>query len=197
RGGRSGGGWGGGWPARDFETLGVPSHERGRMSDESLAAIIELWTKDSPEFEGKYVSFRDIAFEPKPVQKPHLPIWMGGDSDGALRRTARFASGWWPFLTKPHEIGARIEFIKSQPSWKGGPLEVMYGLATSRVGEGHVVVDDAKARPGMSAQEIVDQLGSLRDQGVTMSSVPTPPMPSLDAYLDYAQWVIEEIKPRV
>lgn len=186
-----------GWLAKEFEILGVPFHERGRMSDEYLAAIIELWTKQSPAFEGQYVSFKDVAFEPKPVQKPHLPIWMGGDSDGALRRTARFASGWWPFLTKPHEIGARIEFIKSQPTWKGGDLEVMYGLATSRVGEGHVVVDDPEARPGMSAQEIVDALGQLRDQGVTMSSVPIPPVPSIDAYLDYAQWVIEEIKPKV
>jgi probable F420-dependent oxidoreductase len=186
-----------GWLEKEFAILGVPFHERGRMSDEYLAAIIELWTKDSPVFEGKYVSFQNVAFEPKPVQKPHLPIWMGGDSDAALRRTARFASGWWPFLTKPEDIGARIEFIKSQPTWPGGHLEVMYGLATSRVGEGHVVVDDPKVRPGMSAQEIVDQLGALSDQGVTMSSVPIPPIPSIDAYLDYAQWVIEEIKPRV
>jgi probable F420-dependent oxidoreductase len=186
-----------GWLEKEFEILGVPFHERGRMSDEYLAAIIELWTKDSPEFEGKYVSFKNVAFEPKPVQKPHLPIWMGGDSDAALKRTARFASGWWPFLTKPQDIGARIAFIKSQPAWKGGHLEVMYGLATSRVGEGHVVVDDPKARPGISAQEIVEQLGLLSDQGVTMSSVPIPPMASIDAYLDYAQWVIEEIKPKV
>jgi probable F420-dependent oxidoreductase len=186
-----------GWLAREFEILGVPFRERGRMSDEYLAAILELWTKESPVFDGKYVSFKNVAFEPKPVQKPHLPIWLGGDSDAALKRTARFASGWWPFLTKPQEIGARIDFIKSQPSWKGGHLEVMYGLATSRVGEGHVVVDDPKARPGMSAQEIVDRLGLLADQGVTMSSVPIPPVPSIDAYLDYAQWVIEEIKPKV
>ena len=73
----------------------------------------------------------------------------------------------------------------------------MYGLATSRVGEGHAVVDDPRSRPGMSAQEIVDQLGALADQGVTMSSVPIPPMRSVDAYLDYAQWVIEEIEPKV
>src|SRR5262245_15831239 len=186
-----------GWLAKEFELLGVPFQERGRMSDEYLAAMIELWTKDEPEFAGRYVSFEKVAFEPKPVQKPHLPIWMGGDSDAALARAARFASGWWPFLTPPQEIGARIEFIKSQPAWKGGPLEVMYGLSTSRVGEGHVVNDDPATRPGKSAQEIVDQLGRLADQGVTMSSVPIPPMPSVNAYLDYAQWVIEEIKPKL
>jgi len=89
-----------GWLEKEFEILGVPFKERGGMADEYLAAIIELWTSDAPCFEGKYVSFRDVAFEPKPVQKPHLPIWVGGDSDAALKRAARFASGWWPFLTR-------------------------------------------------------------------------------------------------
>ena len=186
-----------GWLAREFEILGVPFHERGRMADEYLAAIIELWTSDSPSFEGKYVSFKDIAFEPKPFQKPYLPVWMGGDSDAALRRAARFASGWWPFLTRPEDIPARIDYIKSQATYQGGPFEVMYGLATSRVGEGHAVNADPCSRAGMSAQEIVDGLAALTELGVTMSSVPIPPVSDIDAYLDYAQWIIEEIKPKV
>lgn len=196
-GGRVGVTFGVGWLDKEFELLGVPFHERGRMADEYLAAMIELWTKDDPVFEGKYVSFKDVAFEPKPVQKPHLPIWMGGDADAALKRAARFGSGWWPFLTKPEKLGERIEFIKSQPDYKGGPFEVMYGLATSRVGEGHVVIDDPRARPGMSAQEIVDRLGMFKQQGVTMSSVPIPPVQDIEAYMDHAQWVIEEIKPKL
>ncbi len=186
-----------GWLEQEFDILDVPFHERGRMADEYLAAIIELWTSDSPCFEGNYVAFSNVAFEPKPFQKPHLPIWMGGDSDAALKRAARFASGWWPFLTRPEEIGARIDFIKSQPDYSGGAFEVMYGLATARVGEGHVVNEDPGARPGMSAQEIVDRLCRFKEVGVTMSSVPIPPVKDIEAYLDYAQWVIEEIKPRV
>jgi probable F420-dependent oxidoreductase len=186
-----------GWLEREFEILGVPFHERGRMADEYLEAMIELWTKDAPEYEGRYVSFKDVAFEPKPVQKPHMPIWMGGDADAALKRAARFASGWWPFLTKPHDIPARLDFIKSQPNFTGSPFEVMYGISTSRVGEGHTVIDDPHARPGMPAQQIIDRLGWFKDLGVTMSSVPIPPMKDIAAYLDYAQWVMEEIKPRV
>ena len=186
-----------GWLEKEFEILGVPFKERGGMADEYLAAIIELWTSDAPCFEGKYVSFRDVAFEPKPVQKPHLPIWVGGDSDAALKRAARFASGWWPFLTPPQEIATRIDFIKSQPGYSDGPFEVMYGLQTSRVGEGHVVRKNSADQPAMSAQEIVDGLGHLQELGVTMSSVAIPPMKDVDAYLDYAQWVIEDIKPRV
>jgi probable F420-dependent oxidoreductase len=186
-----------GWDAEEFRILGVPFHERGRMADEYLEAIIELWTSDSPKFEGKYVAFDDVAFEPKPVQKPHLPIWIGGDADAALRRAARFASGWIPFLTQPEQFPAKIDFIKSQPTFQGEPFEVCYGLGTSLIGEGHVVVDDPTQQPGMTASEIIDKLGRFSELGVTTSSVPIPPVANVDAYLDYAQWVIEEVKPHV
>ncbi len=186
-----------GWDKEEFDLLGVPFHERGKIADEYIAAMIELWTKEKPEFEGKYVSFKNVAFEPKPIQKPHPPIWMGGDADPVLRRAAKYASGWMPFLTKPEKIKERIEFIKSQPEFDGRPFDVSYGMGTSRVGEGHVVIDDPKARAGQSAQEIVDRLNLFSEWGVTMSSVPIPPLSGIEAYLDYAQWVIEEIKPKV
>jgi len=186
-----------GWDAEEFKILGVPFHERGRMADEYLAAIVELWTSDSPEFDGKYVSFKDVAFEPKPVQKPHLPIWMGGDAEAMLKRAARYASGWFPWLTKPEDIPAKLDFIKSQPTYDGRPFEVLYGLGSAQIGEGHVVIDDPTQRPGMSAEEIIDQLGWFAELGVTMTGVPIPPVKDVDAYLDYAQWVIEEIKPKV
>ena len=184
-----------GWLAREFELLGVPFRERGRMADEYLGAMIALWTRDNPAFEGRYVAFRDVAFEPKPVQKPHPPIWVGGDSDAALRRAARFASGWWPFLTPVEELAGRVDFIKSQPGFPGGDFDVAYGLGTARVGAGHRVQDGPG--PGMSAAAIVDGIGRLRDMGVTHTSVPIPPLAGIDAYLDYARWVIEEIAPQV
>lgn len=186
-----------GWLEREFDFLGVPFRERGRIADEYLEAIIELWTSESPRFEGRYVSFHDMAFEPKPVQKPHLPVWIGGDADAALKRAARFASGWWPFLTPPDKIAERVEFIKSQAAYDGRAFEVMHGLGTTRVGEGHRVLKDPRARAGMSAQEIIDRLNWLAEQGVTFSAVPVPAVRGIDEYLDYAQWVIEEIKPEV
>ncbi|MBV8787853.1 MAG: TIGR03619 family F420-dependent LLM class oxidoreductase [Mycobacterium sp.] len=186
-----------GWLQREFELLGVPFGERGRIADEYLAAIIELLTSDTPRFEGKYVSFDQIAFEPKPIQQPHLPIWIGGDADAALRRAAKYASGWWPFLTPPDQIAQRLDFLKSQPGYDGRPFEVMHGMATTRVGEGHVTRDDPNARPGMSAGELVERLSWLAQQGVTVSAVPLPAVRGVDEYLDYARWVIEEIKPQV
>lgn len=186
-----------GWDAEEFAALNVPFAERGRIADEYLAAIIELWTSDAPCFDGRYVRFDDIAFAPKPVQKPHPPIWIGGDANPALRRAARYASGWIPFLTQPAEFPAKIDYIKSQPSYDGRPFEVCYGLGTSLIGEGHVVVDDPTQQPGMTAPEIIDALGHFAELGVTMTSVPIPPVSGIDAYLDYCQWVIEEIKPQV
>lgn len=196
-GGRINVAFGVGWDAREFEILGVPFRERGRMADEYLAAIIELWTSDSPSFEGRYVSFSDVAFAPKPVQRPHLPIWIGGDADAALRRAARFASGWIPFLTQPQDIPARIDFINSHRESADEPFEVVYALGTSLVGEGHEVVDDPTQQPGMTKQEIIDQLNRFVELGVTMSSVPIPPVRCVSEYLDYSQWVAEEIRPLV
>lgn len=186
-----------GWLQREFDLLGVPFSERGRRADEYLAAIVELWTSESPQFSGKYVSFSEVAFEPKPVQRPHLPIWIGGDADAVLRRAARYASGWWSFLTPPERIAERIDFIKSQPGYDGRPFDVVHGMATTRVGEGHVARDDPNARPDMSAQEIIDRLSWLGEQGVTVSSVPLPSVRGVDEYLDYAQWVMEAVKPHV
>ncbi|OHV39059.1 MULTISPECIES: TIGR03619 family F420-dependent LLM class oxidoreductase [Pseudofrankia] len=186
-----------GWLEEEFRILGVPFHERGARAEEYIQAILELWTKEEPEFEGKYVSFKDVAFEPKPVQKPHPPVWFGGDADPVLRRVARYATGWWPFLTKPEDIPARLDLIRSQPDYNGRLTEVFYGLGTARVGEGHAVNEDPNARPGMPKQEIIDRLGWFEELGVTMSSVPIPALTHIDEYYDYTQWIAEEIMPAV
>jgi probable F420-dependent oxidoreductase len=186
-----------GWLEKEFEILGVPFRERGARSEEYIQAIIELWTKDEPEFEGRYVSFKDIAFEPKPVQRPHPPVWIGGDADAALRRASRYASGWWPWLTKAEDIPARLDFIRSQPDYSGRLADVCYGFST-RIGEGHVVkAEDPKARPGMSKEEVIDRLGWMAGLGVTVTSLPIPPVGGISEYMDYTQWVAEEIMPAV
>lgn len=183
---------------KEFDYFGVPWEQRGAIADEYLEAIVALWTQDRPSFAGKYVNFQDIGFNPKPVQKPHLPIWIGGDSKPALRRVAQHGSGWIvSFRTRPEEVPDKIDYIKSQPSWTGGPLEISYGLGMARLTEGHAPSGDDSASKGMSAQQIIDGLGRLKDLGVTMSSVPIPPVSGIGAYLDHAQWVIEEVRPRL
>ena len=186
-----------GWLKGEYEALGVPYHERGAMADEYVRAIIELWMQDYPAFEGKYVNFRDIAFEPKCFQKPHLQIWFGGGADAVLTRIARYASGWCPAQMAPEEIPLRIDYIKSQKDYNGQLKEVFYGFSTSLVGEGHVIVDDPAARAGQSKQAVIDRLGWFKELGVTMSSAPNRELRDIDEYCDYTQWVAEEIMPEV
>jgi len=186
-----------GWLKEEFDLLRVPFNERGRMCDEYVAAIIELWTKDKPEFEGKYVSFRDVAFEPKPVQKPHIPVWIGGDADAVLRRAARHAQGWWPCYTKREDIPARIDFIRSQPDYNGQVNEIFFGLPTGRITEGHVGTGDTWGRAGMGKQEMVDKLGELARLGVTMSGVAIPQMNSVSEFEDYNRWLSAEVIPAI
>ena len=101
-GGRLTVGIGAGWMKEEFEAIGAPDFAaRGKVTDEYIKAFIELWTKDKPRFAGEYVSFDNIDFSHKPVQKPHPPIWVGGESGPALRRTARIGDAWYPIGTNP------------------------------------------------------------------------------------------------
>jgi probable F420-dependent oxidoreductase len=94
-------GIGAGWLKEEFEALGTPPfEERGAVTDEYMLAFRELWTKDSPQFNGRYVKFKDVVFAPKPVQKCP-PMWVGGESGPALRRSARIGDGWYPIGTNP------------------------------------------------------------------------------------------------
>lgn len=95
-------GIGAGWMKEEFEALGLPAFaERGKVTDEYVAAFKELWTKDRPRFSGQYVKFDKITFAPKPAQKGGIPIWVGGESGPALRRTAKYGDAWYPIPNNP------------------------------------------------------------------------------------------------
>jgi probable F420-dependent oxidoreductase len=94
-------GIGAGWLKEEFEAIGAPPfEERGAVTDEYMLAFRELWTKDSPRFDGRFVKFKDVIFAPKPVQNP-LQFWIGGESGPALRRSARLGDAWYPIGTNP------------------------------------------------------------------------------------------------
>jgi probable F420-dependent oxidoreductase len=101
-------GVGAGWVAAESAMLGVPFAERGPMTDEYLRAMLELWTSPSPSFAGKYVRFDDLHFEPRPIQKPHPPIWVGGHGRASLRRAVEFGAAWHPINRSPTELRAGV-----------------------------------------------------------------------------------------
>ncbi len=90
-------GIGAGWLKTEFDAVvTTPFPERGAVTDEYIDTFKVLWTEASPRFAGKYTKFDGIVLEPKPIQKPHPPIWVGGEGPAALRRTARVGDAWYP-----------------------------------------------------------------------------------------------------
>jgi probable F420-dependent oxidoreductase len=89
-----------GWDEEEFRDLGLPFRERGRMSDDYLRAIKAAWAHDIPEYKGQYLNFAGATFAPRPAQRPHPPIWVGGSPGGvsraAVRRCAELGDAWHP-----------------------------------------------------------------------------------------------------
>jgi probable F420-dependent oxidoreductase len=84
-----------GYVEPELAALGVPLSERAARTDEYLAAMRELWTAPEPRFEGRFVTFDGVVQVPRPVQRPHPPIVVGGHSEAAMRRAGRVGTGWY------------------------------------------------------------------------------------------------------
>jgi probable F420-dependent oxidoreductase len=103
-GGRVDLGVGVGWLKEEFEALGVPWARRGRRTDEYIEVLRTLWCDDTSSFKGETYTLPDCEMFPKPVQQPHPPIHIGGETDAALRRVARSGQGWHTFNRSPAEL---------------------------------------------------------------------------------------------
>ena len=97
-------GVGAGAMSEEFAALGVPMRERGSLTNESIAIMKELWSNPRPEYHSRRWDIEDVYFSPKPVQQPTIPLWVGGSSPGALRRTARVGDGWHPTGMSPEDF---------------------------------------------------------------------------------------------
>lgn len=103
-----------GWMEEEFAALGVPFKDRGRMTDEQLQILAQLWTQEHANFDGQFYSFQDLAFYPKPIQKPRIPIWVGGEGISAQRRAARYGDAWFPYYVQitPSELKAGYDNVQ-------------------------------------------------------------------------------------
>ncbi len=86
-----------GWMEEEFAALGVSYKDRGKMTDEQLQVLQRLWTEEHASFDGQFYRFHDLAFFPKPLQQPRIPIWVGGEGTHAQRRAAKYGDAWFPF----------------------------------------------------------------------------------------------------
>jgi len=122
-GGRVIAGVGSGWMKEEFAALGTPPfEERGAVTDEYLQAWRALWTQERPAIDGKFVKFDNVVFKPKPVSSPHPPIWVGGESAPALRRTVKFGDAWYP-------VSNNVRILMNTPATLKGGIERLHRAA--------------------------------------------------------------------
>lgn len=159
-----------GWVAAESAMLGVPFAERGPMTDEYLRAMRELWTSPSPSFAGKYTRFEDLVFEPRPVQQPHPPIWVGGHSRAALRRAVELGAAWHPINRPPDVLRAGREELRrlSEQRGRATPPAVTLRNDVRLLRPGEAVPKSAHAGRVIAGEPaaVVDQLAELADCGV-------------------------------
>jgi probable F420-dependent oxidoreductase len=101
----------GGEYAKEFEACGVPVGERGARTNESLEVMTRLWTEDEVTFEGRFTRLPGVSLNPRPVQKPHPPVWISGRSEAAMRRCARYGTGWLPYMYTPEKLSESLADI--------------------------------------------------------------------------------------
>ena len=155
------------------EAMGLDTYkDRGAVTDEYLQVYKELWTKEDASFDGKYYQISDTGFEPKPVQKPHPPVWIGGHSGPAVRRAAKYGDGWMPIglrppaILAPEELAGKIARLRKL-TVEAGRAEDAVALTFST----GVVFNDAAGRSRAWMQGNPDQIASdlrqYQDLGVS------------------------------
>jgi probable F420-dependent oxidoreductase len=178
-----------GWWKEELEILGVPFGARGRQADEILLAMKELWTADNPRFQGEFFRFGELGFAPKPVQKPHPPIWVGGDSPGAFRRVVTLGDGWHATSKTPTELRDALGRLRAvadaaRRPWDSIALSLRFGLSDELLGKGTAAVVDRLCeykRLGVAHLVIDfrrDDLGRMRE---LLDQIATTVRPAVDA----------------
>ena len=113
----------GGENPKEFELCGVPHGERGARVSEAIDAVRTLWRDTPATFKGRFTRFEAVSIDPKPVQRPGPPIWIGGRSDAALARAGRQGDGWVSYVVQPERYAQSLEKIRSAAQQAGRKLE--------------------------------------------------------------------------
>ena len=191
-----------GWWREEFAGLGVPFEERAARTVEYLNIMKEIWTKPRVAFQGRFARVAEAGgVRPHPVQRPHIPIWIGGHGDGALRRVVQVGDGWHPLGLRPPvalyppEMAAAVRRLRDMAAAAGrDPKTITITF------KGPLRFDPAAGRERTpltgSPAQIADDLGAYVDAGVEHFvldfSVPTVP-----EMLDVLARVAADVRPRL
>jgi probable F420-dependent oxidoreductase len=135
--------------AQELNAMGVPFEARGAWTDEAIAIMRGLWTQDMLAHQGRFYQFSGMAFSPKPQQKPHIPILVGGVSRAAIRRAARVGNGWHPTAMEPEVLRESMQYLAEQAQAVGRdaveiPVSVSVPLQGGRPGRYALGVEPAE-----------------------------------------------------
>jgi probable F420-dependent oxidoreductase len=163
-------GFGIGWSPDEYEAAGVTWQERGKRADELIQALKKIWTTDPVEFQGKYYRIPKSVIGPKPVQKPHPPIYMAAYTPSAMKRVAVEAKGWFPVGIPLSGVGPMLEGIKGMAKEAGRDPSALELIVRANVeihnspiqkdrvdfsGTLEQIAEDVKATQKLGAAEIV------------------------------------------
>lgn len=118
-------GIGAGWNEEEMQHHGVDPATRWQVMRESVLAMKAIWTEDEAQFQGRFVRFEPIWSWPKPVQKPHPPVYVGGHGNRVLQRVVDYADGWMPIYAREPDLVGRVQELQRLAREKGrGPVPV-------------------------------------------------------------------------
>jgi probable F420-dependent oxidoreductase len=199
-GGRVTVGVGVGWNEAEFAALGVPFHERGARTNEYLRLWQACWSPGKVSFAGKFLSFSDMFVDPKPLQQPHPPIWIGGTSDAALRRAARFAAVWQPTplpIAQLVERQATLRKICEQIGRHPIPTRMSFRVEFSTITGNQPSGDSRSAGHGTPAEVVADLLRYREAAGVDAFQINFHGNRDLDQLLRSMECFMSEVAPAV
>ena len=191
-----------GWLREEFEALGAADFDRrGAVSDEYLAIYKKLWSPGPVEHHGEFYSFGPLRCEPLPVQRPHPPIWVGGHSKVALRRTARHADGWHPIGTvataelRPKEFGGLLDDLKRMTEAEGRDYNKITIAFVARLHEAPTPIEAADRMPfSGSAAQLIEDVEAYRRLGVSHLSFDFRAA-TLEQTLERMDWFAQKVMP--
>ncbi|MFQ5875861.1 MAG: LLM class F420-dependent oxidoreductase, partial [Dehalococcoidia bacterium] len=157
-----------GWMVEEFEALGAPFKERGKLSDEQLDVINLLWQEEKPHFEGRYYRFGEIGFYPKPLQRPRIPIWVGGEGVRAQRRAALYGDAWFPYFVRitPPELSRRFDNVRRWAAEAGRDPDRIVLACCLPIEISRNPVPQEEDRLMGNPEQLVEALNAYRDIGV-------------------------------
>jgi probable F420-dependent oxidoreductase len=193
-GGRACVGLGNGWSADEFEAAGVPSRGRGRRIDEALAVLKAVWTTDPVEFAGEHFRIPRSFIQPKPVQKPHPPIYCAAFAPAAMRRVALEADGWNPAGLPVDAMGAMFQSMREMAERAGRDPAALSLVVRANVWIGERPLPDPRMIFTGDADQIAADIAATRDLAadeVLFDAQPSRNVRSIDDLMAAGEQLLE------